>query len=69
MNRFAKALVLALLLLTMPMSFFGQTARGNTIKIELSSISNPDYRYCLLYYIANYENISYVIDEEESAVL
>ena len=69
MNRFAKALVLALLLLTMPMSFFGQTARGNTIKIELSSISNPDYRYCLLYYIANDENISYVIDEEESAVL
>ena len=69
MNRFAKTVVFVILLLATPMRFFGQTAQSNTIKIELSSINNSDYRYCLLYYIANDENISYVIDEEESAVL
>lgn len=69
MKRFAKALLLALLLLAIPMSFLGQTVQNSIIKIDLATISNPDYRYCLLYTIANDGNIAYVIDEEESSVL
>ena len=69
MNRFAKALLIAVVLIAMPLKHWGQTVRNNVIEIELGSISNPDYRYCLLSRIANDNNISYVIDEEASSVL
>ncbi|MBR5377627.1 MAG: PKD domain-containing protein [Bacteroidales bacterium] len=69
MNRFAKALLIAVVLIAMPMKHWGQTVRNNVIEIELASISNPDYRYCLLSRIANDNNISYIIDEETSSVL
>lgn len=69
MNRFAKALLIAVVLIAMPMKHWGQTVRNNVIEIELASISNPDYRYCLLSKIANDENITYIIDEEASSVL
>ena len=69
MNRFAKALLIAVVLIAMPLKHWGQTVRNNVIEIELASISNPDYRYCLLSRIANDNNISYIIDEETSSVL
>ncbi|MBO7617732.1 MAG: PKD domain-containing protein [Bacteroidales bacterium] len=69
MNKRIRLFCIVLLLMAMPMRQFGQTVRNNAIEIELSTISNPDYRYCLFSYLANDENISYVINEEESSVL
>ena len=69
MNKKIKLLWIALMLIAMPIRQFGQTVRNHTIEIELSTISNPDFRYCLISYIANDENISYVINEEESSLL
>ena len=69
MNTFAKAVVFAVLLLVIPMRHFGQTVKNSIIEIELSTISNPDYRYCLLSTIAHDDNISYLINEEEGSVL
>ena len=69
MNKLCKLLVAAMLLMVIPIKQYGQTVKGNIIEIELPNISNPDYRYCLLSYIANDENIMYVIDEQESSVL
>ena len=69
MNTFAKAVVFAVLLLVIPMRHFGQTVKNSIIEIELATISNPDYRYCLLSTIAHDDNISYLINEEEGSVL
>lgn len=69
MNRFAKTVLIAMMLLAIPMRQFAQTVNDNIIEIELSSIDNPDYRYCLLSSIADDENIAYVINEEESSIL
>ena len=69
MKTFAKTVVFTILLLAIPMKHFGQTMKSDIIKIELSAINNPDFRYCLLSYVAHDENISYVINEEESSVL
>ena len=69
MKTFAKTVVFTILLLAIPMKHFGQTLKSDIIKIELSAINNPDFRYCLLSYVAHDENISYVINEEESSVL
>ena len=58
-----------MLLMVIPLRQYGQTIKGDIIEIELPTISNPDFRYCLLSYIANDDNIMYVIDEQESSVL
>ena len=69
MNKLTKITLLAFMFLAIPMRQFGQTVKNDIIEIELSTISNPDYRYCLLSYIGNDDNLSYVINEEESSVL
>ncbi|MBR5080870.1 MAG: hypothetical protein IKX35_00325, partial [Bacteroidales bacterium] len=69
MNKLCKLLMAAMLLMVIPLRQYGQTIKGDIIEIELPTISNPDFRYCLLSYIANDDNIMYVIDEQESSVL
>ena len=69
MNKLAKILGIALFLLVMPLQQFGQTVKNNIIEIELSAITNPDFRYCLLSSIANDDELIYTVDEENSSVL
>lgn len=69
MNRLTKTVILAMMLMALPLKQWAQTIKNSNIEIELSTISNPDYRYCLLSKIANDYNISYLIDEEAGSVL
>lgn len=69
MNKFAKTLLIALVMLAMPAKQWGQTVKNGNIEIELNTISNPDYRYCLLSKITNDHNVSYIIDEDASSIL
>ena len=69
MNRLTKTVILAMMLMALPLKQWAQTIKNSNIEIELSTISNPDYRYCLLSRIANDNNISYLIDEEVGSVL
>ena len=55
--------------MAMPLEHSGQTIRNGFIEIELGQFANPDYRYCLLSSIATDDNISYIIDENNSSVL
>ena len=69
MDKLSKIIWVALLLLAMPLQQFGQTVKNNIIEIELSAITNPDFRYCLLSSIANDDELIYTVDEENSSVL
>ena len=69
MNKITKIFGVALLLLIMPIKQYGQIVKNNRIVIELATIDNPDFRYCLLSSIANDANIIYTIDEDNSSVV
>lgn len=69
MNKLLKILGIIVLLLAMPMKFFGQEVKNHIIEIELEKIDNPDFRYCILAHIANDANYEYTINEENNTVL
>ena len=69
MNRFFKAVLVAIILFVAPLTQWGQTIQNGFIEVELAQITNPDYRYCLFSAIAQDNNISYIIDEQNSSVL
>ncbi len=68
-NLFFKALAIGLILLAMPMKQYGQSVKNHSIELEVESIVNPDYRYCLLSAIANDSNLNYTVNEDYMSVL
>ena len=69
MMRLFKYILLVLILMLLPLKHWGQAIRNGFIEVELASIANPDYRYCLFSVIAQDDNINYIVDEDNSSVL
>ena len=68
-NLFFKALAIGLILLAMPMRQYGQNVRNHAIELEVESIADPDYRFCLMSAIANDSNLNYSVNEDYMSVL
>ncbi|MBR3698425.1 MAG: T9SS type A sorting domain-containing protein [Bacteroidales bacterium] len=66
---FFKTLAIGLILLAMPLKQYGQSVKNHSIELEVESIVNPDYRYCLLSAIANDSNLNYTVNEDYMSVL
>lgn len=68
-NTLLKALAIGLILLALPMKQHGQEVKNHLIELEVESIVNPDYRFCLLSNIANDASFDYTVDDDNMSVL